>query len=97
MYADLNKIADHYGFINSKNQAIEEMSELIQALNKLIRARGYGQPTNIDEATARHNIIEEIADVEITLYQLKYLLDIGEDALWIVKRSKLERALERMS
>lgn len=96
MYADLNKIAHHYGLLNQTNQAIEEMSELIQALNKLIRSRGFGQPTNIDEETARHNVIEEVADVEITLYQLKYLLNIGEDELWKIKRSKLERTLERM-
>lgn len=97
MCGDIVKIAEFYGLLNQKDQAIEEMAELIQALNKLTRAKGFGQITGVDESTARLNVIEEIADVELTLYQLKYLLNIGDDEIAIVKRSKVERTLERMN
>ena len=48
--------------------AMEEMSELIQALSKDIRGKG-----------SRNNISEEIADVEIMLAQLKIIYRNAND------------------
>ena len=55
-------IADHYGLESQLNILQEELAELIQAVSKYRR----GDPDHI---------IEEIADVEIMLDQVVYLLD----------------------
>ena len=94
--SQLRKIADHYGLDSQLKQAVEEMAELIQAFNKYTRSRGSGQPTTTDELTARLNIIEEVADVEIMLSQVKYLLDISDDEIEAIKCIKLDRTLDRM-
>ena len=96
MNKDIIKIADHYGLDSQLKQTIEEMAELIQAFSKFMRSRGSGQPTTTDTLSARLNIIEEIADVEIMISQSKYLLNISDDEIEAIKRSKLDRTLDRM-
>lgn len=77
--SDLNiKNAEHYGYEAQSNQLVEECAELIQAVSKYRRARGTGQETPLKEQVALDNLIEEIADVEIMLEQIKYLLKIPE-------------------
>lgn len=78
------EIADRYGYPAQSNQLMEECAELIQAVNKYKR---YGN----DEALK--NFIEEIADVEIMLEQIKYLLGVKEDDIEGVKLYKLRRVL----
>lgn len=60
-------------------QTQEECGELIKAIAKYNRTRGIGQKTETTEETAYENLIEELADVEICLEQLIYLLDAKED------------------
>ena len=56
-----------------------------------------GQPVAEDKkAIARDNLVEEIADVELMLEQVKYLLQIPEDELLAVKTFKVNRTRERM-
>ena len=75
----LAAIAEHYGLEKQKLKAIEEMAELTKALLK-------------DD---RENIIEEIADVEIMISQLKWLLSVhGQVA--DVRLRKIDRQLKRM-
>lgn len=94
---ELKSIADFYGYENQSNQLIEECAELIQALSKYRRAGGKGQPiADYQKTDVLENIIEEIADVEVMLDQLKYLLDIPEDAILSVKRYKGIRCKNRM-
>lgn len=57
----LKTIADHYGLDSQLNILQEELAELIQAVSKYRR----GDPSHI---------IEKIADVEIMLDQITYLL-----------------------
>ena len=70
------KIADHYGYDAQSRQLIEEMAELTQAINKYWR-----KDLKCGERDIFHTlkgsptedaIIEEIADVEICLSQLKF-------------------------
>lgn len=61
---------------------IEEMAELMQAISKR-------------ERKLPHNIAEEIADVEITLSQVKMYLDLGED-IYKWKNKKYERIQRRL-
>lgn len=67
------------------NCAIEEMAELTQALIKHKRGKGN-----------RTNIIEEIADVEVTLDQLKLIFNVSQMDIDFNKKIKIERALDRL-
>ena len=58
---------DFFGDLSQKVMVIEEMSELTKELCKELRNRG-----NID------HIAEELADVEITLAQIKLIYGIDE-------------------
>ena len=88
--------ADHYGIEAQSLQTIEECSELIQALSKYRRVNGFGQPTPMESSTALKNLVEEIADVEIMLEQMKYLLNIMPEDSKAVKEFKVQRTRERM-
>lgn len=59
-------------------QTQEECGELIKAIAKYNRTRGIGQRTETTEETAYEDLIEEMADVEICLEQLIYLLNAKE-------------------
>ena len=81
-------IADFYGLISQLNILQEECGELIQAASKYIR--GYDPEAKL--------IIEEIADVEIMLAQVKYLL--GPDTAHKVESEaalKIIRQKERIA
>lgn len=90
--------AEHYGYEAQSNQLVEECAELIQAVNKYRRAAaGLGEPVSEDKkAIALDNLIEEIADVEIMLEQIKHLLKIPEEDLLAYKQFKINRTKERI-
>lgn len=97
-YSELNKeTADYYGFDVQSTQLMEECAELIQAVNVYRRAvRGIGQPVaDYKKTTALDNLIEEIADVEAMLEQIKYLLNISEKDIEAVKLFKSKRSRDR--
>ncbi|MFQ8581080.1 MAG: hypothetical protein ACLSA6_00360 [Holdemania massiliensis] len=84
---ELYKFAiERYGDEAQINQGIEEMAELIQAINKFRR--------NPCEETLK-GIAEEIADVEIMLEQYKIIfgamLPVNR-----IKSNKLQRLAERL-
>lgn len=98
----VHKIADRYGYEAQSRQCIEEMAELTQAINKAWRTRE--KITDFDSIDrhpelieARDHMIEEIADVQITLWQMIYMLGAeatGEVHDMILK--KLARQMKRM-
>lgn len=78
-------IIEHYGVDIQKDIAIEECSELIQAICK--HKRGLGK---------LEDIVDEIADVEIMMNQLKIIFDCSgevEDRIDF----KIKRQLERIA
>lgn len=97
----IQKIARHYGYEPQSRQCIEEMAELTQAINKYWRKAlvcgtvpipnkdGYMPmfPREYD------NLVEEMADVQIMLWQLEHLLNA--DTSIIIQR-KLDRQIERI-
>lgn len=98
--SELNKeTAKYYGYEAQSNQLVEECAELIQAVSKYRRAvAGLGQSVAEEKkAVALENLIEEIADVEIMLEQVKYLLQIPEEELDAVKLYKVNRTRERIA
>lgn len=78
------KIIKSCGATNQIVVAIEELSELQKELCKLFRNK-----------SNRKNILEEIADCEIMLEQLKIILNIKED-LSKIKNRKIQRTLDRL-
>ena len=92
------KIAEHYGYDAQSNQLVEECAELIQAVNKYRRATtGTGIAVTDKGKIALDNLVEEIADVEIMLEQIKYLLQIPEEDIQGVKIYKINRTKERIA
>ena len=79
----LNKTISVYGIEAQENVAIEELSELIQAICHTHRCRV-------------NNIAEEIADCEIMLEQLKIINNCSDDVEKI-KIEKLDRLCQRLS
>ena len=78
-------IAYHYGYEPQSRQLIKEMAELTVALNKAWRSRhDYVETPNTDYVDYE-NILEEMADTLIRVWQIKYLLGVGEGVCVICK------------
>ena len=93
-------IANHYGYDSQSRQLIEGMAKLTVAINKLWRVEKFCDRKNIMDVKGFSypevkEIIEEIADVEIMLSQIKYLLDCNEEVEQ-EKERKILRQLERI-
>lgn len=93
-------IANHYGYESQSRQLIEEMAKLTVAINKLWRVKKFCDRKNIMDVKGfsypeTKEIIGEIADTEIILSQIKYLLDCN-DKVEQEKERKILRQLERM-
>lgn len=97
----IKEIADHYGYDAQSRQCIEEMAELTQSINKFWRNQlGCGKyelqdnPEEIPIFTKEYdNLIEEMADVQVTLLQMTYLLKTDIQSMVDIK---LDRQLERI-
>lgn len=87
MQKDIERIADHFGMKDQQNKAIEEFTELIEAITKM----------QTEEFKVDHyiNLIEEIGDVEIMIAQIKHLNEIDESSVEEVKKEKIQRTIER--
>lgn len=86
-----NKILTKHGTEPQIEMAIEEMAELILALQKL--KRGHRNPVRVQEF--RDQVINELADVTIMVEQLKFIFDnrrVEEQITY-----KLNREIERMN
>ena len=71
--------------------AIEEMSELIQALSKHKRLLQEDKTLRVDKTQIRENIKEEIADVNIVLIKLKDLYFENNMEMLNYIRNKIDR------
>lgn len=81
----IQKAIETYGADLQKQVAIEEMSELTKEICKDFRGKAN-----------RENIIEEIADVQIMLYQLMAMYNISDMELSITLGLKITRLDERL-
>ena len=75
------KSISYYGKEGQSRLAMEECAGLIQSINKMIRYP--------DRKTSKPNLIEEIANVEIRIFQLKQMYNIEDD---MVNNYKLIKA-----
>ena len=84
---------DLYGHRNQLIKATEEASELIQAIAKLWTAkpRDDAEAAVLDEA-----VLEEAADMEIMLDQIKLIFYLGAERIASYKAYKLTRLEKRL-
>lgn len=91
----LKNIADFYGQESQLNQTVEECGELVQAIAKYNRAAGRGYNTNVTPEEAKEHLIEELADVQMMVCQMVYLLHCERTILDKIN-GKADRQIERM-
>ena len=85
MDKDLRNIAEHYGLRVQMRQLIEEMAELTQVICKAER---------YDLDKVREHLVEEVADVEVVLEQVIYLL--GDNRIEQIRAEKIARQKRRI-
>ena len=88
--ASMHEIAKHYGLTYQLVILAEECAELTQASTKCIR----GMCAHNKAPLA--NLIEEIADVEIAIEEIKHLTGIEQQAIDEVKDYKIRREFSRI-
>lgn len=88
----LEMAIDTYGSFCQQDKLLEEMSELTKAILKL---RYCTKPYELQ--ILQDAVNEEIADVEIMLWQMKIIFNNSEDVelMKIKKLERLKRRLER--
>lgn len=89
------KIADYYGIESQKNQLVEEMAELTQAIIKLWRYKNGVLYKKITEKELLTNMVGEMADVRLVLNQLIYLMDAAAEVQDVVEH-KVNREMDRI-
>jgi NTP pyrophosphatase (non-canonical NTP hydrolase) len=97
---DLEEIANIHGYDAQSRQCIEEMAELTQAINKLWRNRLDLPLITVDDVNRQSpefiNLKEEIADVQIMLWQMEKLLKLGNEEMKEVIKKKIDREKSRI-
>src|SRR5574344_2472425 len=86
----IEKIADHYGLQHQLYKSVEELIELVQAIQDYSFKLGMRD----DEISTEH-VADEIADVKIMIAQLEYLLELEEEVNDRVE-FKLNRQIDRI-
>ena len=76
------RCADKWGVESQVYQGAEECIELALALHHLLRVSKY---------KTLEKVIEEMADVELMIDQLKYLLEIPNASLAAVRKKKIHK------
>lgn len=84
-----------FGFYNM--DCMDGMAELTVAINKAWRSRHDYVETQNTDYVDYENILEEMADTLIMIWQMKYLLGVGEGELYQIIESKLDRQIERIN
>jgi NTP pyrophosphatase (non-canonical NTP hydrolase) len=88
--------AEYFGLDNRMLQCTEELSELVQALCKYRRIIDGDKTCIVNVTEAKQMVAEEIADVEICIEQLKYLL-CNKEQVERRKKQKIKRTQERLN
>lgn len=96
---NIKTIADYYGYDRQARQCIEEMAELQQAINKFWRYVLKNGKMDFKErkkdTLQEKNIIEEIADVEICIEQLKLFFSCTRE-VEKEKTKKINKQMDRI-
>lgn len=87
--------ADRTGLIKMFDQTEEELGELLQAICKYKRMLNKDETLRMPEIVVKYKIAEEMADVELCLLKLKYLLQ-NEYTVEEIIKDKLDRTEKEM-
>lgn len=85
----MTRAIQHFGETAQIDMAVEEMAELTKAICKAKRAQA-----GAEMGAAVENVVEEIADVQIMLDQLRLIFACSTDE---VEEDKLRRLLSRIN
>jgi hypothetical protein len=88
----LTRAIEHFGQNCQARKTQEELAELIVAISHDLKNNA---STPVEAKERWEHVVEEIADVEIMLEQLKIAYDCKE-RVKVVKQAKLSRLVERM-
>lgn len=88
-YEHINEIIKKHGIVAQSMIAMEECSELIQAISKCVRSK------EVIPTETREHLVEEMADVLICLEQLQAMYYITNEELSEWMNKKEERLLKR--
>lgn len=94
-YQTIIEQAEQFGLENRMLQCTEECGELIQALSKYQRILQGDKTCQTDMIHAEYMIAEEMADIEICIEQLKYLL-VNSRQIEQIKVEKVQRTEQRI-
>lgn len=96
-------IADTYGYDAQSRQCMEECAELIQAINKFWRKaldcetrKTLPNIYSFVETREFNNLVDELADVQIMISQMLYLLQIDNKGFGALMENKLNRQIDRI-
>ena len=90
-------LAEYYGRHHQIIKAIEEHSELIQALSKYWSGEISERADEKTLAKLKKQIVSEYADCWITIAQVVYLLDVSSKDVEKMIKYKLKRQLRRIA
>jgi len=82
----IEKIIEEYGTDNQIFQLFEELGELIEAVNHYRRNK-----------TNKQRVIEELADTEFMMEQLKYIFNLSEYAIQDCKERNIARLTTKLN
>lgn len=92
---------DYISEVSPKKQVllitIEELSELIQVLTKMTRQLENDVTLRTDDDQIRHYLYEEIADVYVTLYQVKKKFNLITTDIDEIFNNKIERTYKKLT
>lgn len=92
----IEKIAMHYGAAAQMCKTVEELAELTAEIQRYNLLAFKHQVSMGEVSEQMQKIIEEMADVEIMLEQIKFLFNIDEEVK-AMKAFKISRQLDRMA
>ena len=87
---DIWTILRHYGSSAQRLKAMEELSELLTALARISLNEEWGS-----ERYA--NLMEEMADVEVMMAQMRMVFDIDAEEISRIADKKIDRTLRRIA
>jgi len=82
---------NQWGEDSQINMAIEEMAELISALQHYRRLEKWGHKATLGD------IAEEVADVEIMMEQIRFMFGLDSLHIFEIKEKKLTRVKELLN
>lgn len=84
-----------YGNQSQLDMVVEELAELIQAIQKLKRNSINGKIKR--DSKEVKNVISEMADVTIMLFQLQQIVGITDESIFNEMNRKLDRLKKRIN